>query len=582
MTPRLPELQADLIRLQGIINRLQAPGSPLAVDTILIDGIETPVFTNVPANLHDVYRLGLANPDLPFLVFEDQRLSFGTSYRRAYRLAIALMRDFHIKPGDRVAICARNSPDWCIAYMAITMTGAIVVPLNAWWLRSEILFGLEDSGSSLIFADAQRIEYLRSLPAPHPAPVIALEPEPVHPHPNIDALLNTTIDAADAIAEFPQIRSDDYASIMYTSGSMGEAKGVLSSHRAIINALYSWRFVKEINDTLHPVSRDKHNSSQPGILANVPLFHVTGCHAQFLFSFLYLRKLVMMHRWDPEQALALIEKERLSVLHGVPTMTWEIMHSPSFDRTDLSSLRSVQSGGAARPPEHLALIQEKFPPQVIPGLGYGLTETNGPGATISGRFYHAKPNSTGRATPPVTAIRIENEAGKVLDKGQVGEVCIKGPTLMKAYWNQPEETARVLKDGWLRSGDLGLLDEDGFLLIKGRIKDIVIRGGENISCCEIESVLLEHPLICEAAAFGLPDERLGERLVAALRLRHDTDLNVGQLQQFLQSRLARFKIPSQFLLQTSQLPRLASGKIDKQQIKASLLKSTQDECQLHL
>jgi long-chain acyl-CoA synthetase len=574
MTPGLHTLQEDLIRLHEIINRLKAPDSALAVATILIDGIETPVFTKAPSNLHDVYRLGLAKPDLPFLVFEDQRLSFGASYRRAYRLANALIRDFHINPGDRVAICARNSPDWCIAYMAITMSGAIVVPMNAWWVGREIRFGLEDSGSRLIFADQQRIEYLRALPAPHPVAVVALEPDATPPYPNIDDLLAADTEESCRIAEFPKIRPDDFASIMYTSGSTDKPKGVLSSHRAIINALYSWRFVKEVNDILHPVTRDKNTTYQPGILVNVPLFHVTGCHAQFLFSFLYLRKLVMMRKWNPEQALALIEKERLSVFHGVPTMTWEIMHSPMFNHTDLSSLRSVQSGGAARPPEHLAWIQEKFPAQVVPGLGYGLTESNGPGATISGRFYFAKPSSTGRPTPPVTAIRIENEAGQVLANGQTGEVCIKGPTIMKAYWNQPEETARVLKDGWLRSGDLGLLDEDGFLIIKGRIKDIVIRGGENIACSEIEHALLEHPLICEAAAFGLPDERLGERLVASLRVRSDTDINTEQLQKFLQSRLARFKIPSQFLLQTHQLPRLASGKIDKQQIRASLLTSS--------
>jgi long-chain acyl-CoA synthetase len=360
---------------------------------------------------------------------------------------------------------------------------------------------------------------------------------------------------------------------MYTSGSSGTPKGVLSTHRAILSAVHSWHFLKEINEVLRPELFDPNPEFQPGILANVPLFHVTGSHVIFLTSVHQRRKIVMMYKWNPEKALELIEKERLSYIHGVPTMTWEIMNSPRFASTDLRSVRNVQSGGAARPPEHLVMMNEKFPPLAMPGLGYGLTETNALGATISGKFYLAKPASTGRACAPLTSIRIEDEAGAVLNAGEVGEICIKGPTLMKGYWNRPEDTATAIKDGWFHTGDLGYLDDQGFLFIKDRAKDIVIRGGENIGCAEVEYALAEHPDVWEAAVFGLPDDRLGETVAAAVMLKPDSPIDELGLQTFLSERIAKFKVPSRIWLQTEQLERIAAGKIAKKLVRARCIAS---------
>ncbi len=564
----------DLQALKEIGGRLKAPDSPLAVSTRSINGIDTPVFSNAPDNLYEVYKLSLEQPELPFLIYQDERYSFGESFALATQMAGLLLHHYGIEKGDRVAVCSRNNPQWCIAYMAITMLGAIVVPMNSWWQSKELLFGLQDSGCKVLFADPERIDRLQTvldqLQALH---IIAFDPEHVTAYPDFLSLLENKQYAADFDPSTQNVGPDDDASIMYTSGSTGHPKGVLSSHRAIISALYSWLFAKELNEELRPELKAPEDAPQPGVLANVPLFHVTGNHAQFLLSFLYKRKFVMMYKWNAEHALALIEKEQLSVLHGVPTMTWEVMNSPDFDKTDLSTLRSVQSGGAARPPEHLALMQKRFPEQAQPGLGYGLTETNAIGATITGKFYYAKPDSTGRPTPPVTSIRIEDEQGRVLESGQIGEICIKGPSVMKGYWQRPEDTAAVIKNGWFHTGDLGLLDAHGFLIIKDRAKDIVIRGGENIACAEVEYALAEHPKVCEAAVFGIPDARLGERVAAAIMLMPGATITEQELKDFLSSRIAGFKIPAYYHFQHNQLERIASGKIAKKLIRESVINS---------
>jgi long-chain acyl-CoA synthetase len=431
-----------------------------------------------------------------------------------------------------------------------------------------------------LFADQERIDIVQPFLAGLNINVIAIKPEQTD-FQDFSALLaegtaaRKNSHSADEFLNAIDILPDDNASIMYTSGSTGYPKGVLSTHRAIISALYSWTFVKEVNEILRPELVEANPEFPPGILSNVPLFHVTGSHAQFLASFLTQRKFVMMYKWNAEKALELIEKERLSVLHGVPTMTWEVMNSPMFERTDLRSLRSVQGGGASRPPEHLNMMMKKFPKEALPGLGYGLTETNAIAATITGSFYIAKPESTGRPTQPVTSIKIVDESGNTVPDGEIGEICIKGPTIMRGYWNKPAETAEVLKDGWFRSGDLGLFDEHGFLVIKDRAKDIVIRGGENIACAEVEYALASHPAISEVAVYGLPDNRLGEIVGATVMVKPSADVSEQELQEFLKSIIAPFKIPAHINVQTEQLERIASGKIAKKIIRESAIRNLQ-------
>lgn len=561
------QISDDLTQLKTIAAAHKAPGAPLATETISIDGQELDVFANVPANLYELYQLGLEAADQTFLVYQEERLSFSESLDIALRMARVLKEKYAIELGDSVAICARNSPEWCIAYMAITAMGAIAVPMNSWWKGPELKFGLTDSDSKLIFLDPARLNLVKPFIEDLDVQVVMIKPEENSSYGEFYQLARAVQPLSNK--EFAQIQvlPEDKASIMYTSGSTGMPKGVLSTHRSIINALYTWKFVKEITEILRPELVDGNPEYPPALLANVPLFHVTGSHAQFLASFIYLRKFVMMYKWDADVALQLIEQERISVFHGVPTMAWEIMQSPKFAATDLSSLRAVQSGGAPRPPEHLNMIMQKFPDAAVPGLGYGLTETNAIGAIISGKFYASRPNSTGRPTPPVTSVKIVDESGKTLEDGQVGEICIKGPTVMKGYWNNPEATAEVIKDGWFHSGDIGMLDELGFLIILDRAKDIVIRGGENIGCAEVEYAISEHPEVNEVSVYGIPDERLGEMPCASIMLQEGSTLSDEQLTSFLSSRIASFKIPERFYFQYEQLPRIATGKIAKKELR---------------
>ena len=562
------QIEQDLSQLRDIVIKLKAPGSPLAVTKMTLDGVEQVVFERVPENLREVYRIGLQAADRDFLVYEQERLSFRQTFEIAERMALVLIEHYQIQKGDRVAICSRNYPEWCLAFMAITMIGAVVVPMNSWWQSNELVFGLQDSGARVLFADQERINTLKPVMAQTQVQIISIKPdEGSTEYPEFYELLDKHKHRPALDFRTLEVYPDDNASIMYTSGSTGTPKGVLSTHRNIVNAIFSWVFVKEAAETLRPELVEKNPEFDPAILCNVPLFHVTGCHAQFLASFAYQRKLVMMYKWNADKALELIEKERLSVLHGVPTMTWEVMNSPRFEQTDLRSLRIVQSGGASRPPGHLTMMQKKFAPIVQPGLGYGLTETNAIGATITGAFYLSKPESTGRPTQPVTQIRIEDENGNELPAGQIGEICIKGATVMKGYWNRPKDTAAVIKNGWFHTGDLGLLDEHGFVIIKDRAKDIVIRGGENVACAEVEYALSEHPDVFEAAVYGLPDERLGEIVGATIMTKPGSNVSAEQLQTFLRSHIAHYKVPSHILIQAEQLERIASGKIAKKVLR---------------
>lgn len=561
------EIRHDLAKMKDIVARHKAPDAPLAIETITIDGQELNVFSKVPANLGELYALGANAADRTFLVYQDERFSFAETLDMACRMARVLCEKYRVHPGDRVAICARNSPEWCFAYMAITLLGAIAVPMNSWWRGPELEYGLKDSGSRVLFVDAPRLEQVAPFLDDLEVEVILIKPEGESAFPEFYRLLDAVQPLSKNEIAALNILPEDNVSIMYTSGSTGMPKGVLSTHRSIINALYTWKFVKEVGEILRPELVEDNPEFDPAILANVPLFHVTGSHAQFLASFVYLRKFVMMYKWDADQALHLVEEERISVLHGVPTMTWEVMHSDKFSSTDLRSLRGVQSGGASRPPKHLSMMLQKFPDKAIPGLGYGLTETNAIGAIISGKFYEARPHSTGRPTPPVTSLRIVDDEGRSLEDGQIGEVCIKGPTVMKGYWNDPAATAEVLVDGWFHSGDIGMLDELGFLVILDRAKDIVIRGGENIGCAEVEYAITEHPGVNEVAVYGIPDERLGEILCASIMLQLDCKIDSEDLQQFLKSKIAEFKIPGLMFFQYEQLPRIAAGKIAKQELR---------------
>jgi long-chain acyl-CoA synthetase len=547
------------------IAQITGPGSPFEITESVIRGERLRVFKNTPPSLRTLFDLGRARGEQTFLVYEDESWSWAETMRHADALAAALVHRFGVAPGDRVAIAMRNYPEWIIAFAAITSIGAVAVSLNAWWTADETDFGLRDSGSRVLIADPERVERAASTLA-------ALGIRAVVVRSRGAALPAGAERYEDAIAlgtPMPAVAIDPHAdaTILYTSGTTGRPKGAVSTHHAVLSALLCFGCQAAVRNLLAPDTETQKKVPTSFILA-VPLFHVTGCVAVMLSCVAAGCKLVIMHKWDAERALELIERERITNFVGVPTMSWDLLESPEFARRDTSSLKSVGGGGAPAPPELVRRIDRGFR-NAGPGIGYGMTETNAYGPQNAGPEYLRRPTSCGR-TVPVVEIRVTDESGTPLAPGSVGEIWFRGPNLIRGYWKRPDATAETIVDGWLRSGDLGRTDDEGYLYVEDRAKDMVLRAGENVYCAEVEAAIYEHPAVYEAAVFGLPHQRLGEEVAASVYLKPGSRLAIEELQQHVRQRLAAFKVPSVIEITTGPLPRNASGKILKRQIRDEL------------
>ncbi len=520
------------------------------------------VFENAPPHLRDFFAYAAAtHGDKEFLIFDHEgreALSFAETWSRACRFANALEKELGVKKGDPVAIAMRNFPEWCVAYMAIISLGAIVVPLNAWWKEHELEYGLKDSGARIVVVDKRRLDYLKPCKEKHGLTLILAREEGA----GADYRLKDMIDGeSDATPPAGEIQPDDDFCIVYTSGSTGEPKGVVLTHRSAISALMSWGFVGAIlKDMAGGVSPFGDN---PGILLAVPLFHVTGSHAIFLFSMLIGRRMAIMYRWDAKDAVEMINREELTNFVGVPSQSFELMEAAGGD--GLPSLLDIGSGGARRPAEQVRKLAAKF--KGNPSSGYGLSETNGLGCIISKGDYQLRPDSTGKPVPPLTDIKIMKD-GAERPRGEVGEVWIRTPANFRGYHNLPEETEKALTpDGWFRSGDLGKMDEEGFLYIVDRIKDLIIRGGENVSCLEVENRVYEHEGIAEAVVFSVPDQVLGEKVGLVFYPKEGSNVDPAVLRGFIAEKLAAFKVPERIWISPAALPRLGTAKFDKLTVK---------------
>lgn len=555
---------AEVAQFDAAVASLTAPGAPFALDEVEIQGVRYRNYAALPANLGEYFLHMHSHAEQEFVVYREQRYTFAETYAHSAALARALRDDLGLAKGERVAILSRNNPQWMISFIATLATGLVAVPMNAWWTTEELDYGLADCGARVVIADRERMQRLAPLAEKLDLRLVAIDD---CSDLGVDCLRFDDLVAAHAGCEMPQaeVATDDWATIMYTSGSTGHPKGALSSHRGILSALYSWILMGVVSKQLAPRD-DSTPKRQPCGLLTIPLFHCTGSHSAFLLSIVAGRKLVIMHRWDVEEALRLIEAERVTWFNGVPTMSAELQQAAKSTTRDISSLVDIFSGGAARPPDQVGRLASTFK-RSVPGSGYGLTETNALGAVNSGALYLARPESTGRTVPAVSDFRIVDEQGAALPPGERGEVCYRSPANVLGYWNKPEATAEAFVDGWFHTGDIGYLDEDGFLYIVDRIKDIIIRGGENISCLEVEAAIYAHPAVAEAAVFGLPDERLGEVVGAAVVLRPGAALAEAELRDFLGEHLASFKLPAHIWFPEEQLPRIASGKIFKRQLK---------------
>jgi acyl-CoA synthetase (AMP-forming)/AMP-acid ligase II len=554
-----------LQQFDGAAATLTEPGQPYELETVQIGGVDYPSYATMPQNMGEYFQVMLNHEENDFAVYLAERYTYGQGYALSAAFARGLQDHFGVRKGDRVAIVSRNNPQWMMTFIGCLSIGAVAVPMNAWWTTEELDYGLEDSGARVVVADRQRLQRLTPVAGKHNFEIISIgDCSGVE----IEHTAFNDLVAAFAGVAMPlvDVAPEDYATIMYTSGSTGHPKGALSSHRGILAALYSWLLMGTAAKQLEGEGAQQ-GAFPAAALVTIPLFHCTGSHSAFMLSLIVGRKMVIMHKWDVQEALRLIEEERITWFNGVPTMSAELQAAAQDSERDLSSLVEIMAGGAARPPDQVGKLKSTFKGSSN-GIGYGLTETNALGAVNVGAFYEANPHSTGRVVPAVTELRIVDEKGNVLASGERGEVCIKSPANVLGYWNKPEATAEAFVAGWFHTGDVGYMDEDGFLYIVDRIKEIIIRGGENISCLEVEAAIYSHPAVYEAAVFGLPDERLGEIVGAAIVLRDNTVLTEDTLLDHLGEHLAVFKLPAHIWFCDQQLPRIASGKIFKRQLKA--------------
>ena len=556
---------------------LTAPGERFEMETLSIFGVPTRTWKHAPATLRDVFQNGRTFGPREFLVYEDERATFDAFARATLTLAHRLAAD-GVKKGDRVAVIMRNLPEWPVAFWAGILVGAIVTPLNAWWTGEELSFGLANSGSKIAIADDERLEriteHLDELPDLQKVYVGRFDGAPL---PAKASLLDSVIGPTSSWASLPDLplpqvdlAPEDEATILYTSGTTGKPKGALGTHRnmtsnIMANGISAARNFLRAGQPL-PES-DPHKLPQRVTLLVVPMFHATGLSANLAPSLNAGGKMVIMHRWEPEQAMALIEREKVTATGGVPTIAWQLIEHPARANYDLSSLQAVSYGGAPSAPELVRKIVEVFPASQ-PGNGWGMTETTATFSSHLGKDYSARPDSAGPAAPVgEMQIRDPGDGKTVLATGEVGELWVKGPQVVKLYWNRPDATAETFQAGWLRTGDLARIDEEGFLFIIDRAKDMLIRGGENIYCVEVENVLYDHPDVMDAALVGIPHRTLGEEPGAIVHLKPGGTVTEAELRSLVRTRLAAFKVPVRVVFWPENLPRNANGKIMKSELK---------------
>ena len=565
-------------------SKLTGPGSPFEIEEKVIRGVTTRTWKNAPPTLRDVFLNGQRFKEREFLVYEGDRATYDSFGRATVTLAHRLIAD-GVKKGDRVAVIMRNLPEWPVAFWAGQLVGAIVTPLNAWWTGPELEYGLADSGTKVAFVDDERLdrveEFLGKLPD--------LEKVYVTRHGGADLPAKTerledVIGVVNSWGGLPELalpdvplEPEDDATILYTSGTTGRPKGALGTHRnmtsnvaaggisAARNFLRAGEPLPELDATKLP---------QRVSLLVVPMFHATGLSSTMGPTMNGGGKLVLMRRWDAEPAMKLIQDEKVSSTGGVPTIAWQLIEHPARAKYDLSSLLSVAYGGAPSAPELVRKIAEVFPGSQ-PGNGWGMTETTATFTSHLGRDYLNRPDSAGPAAP-VGEMHVRDPAdGKtILPEGSVGELWCKGPQVVKLYWNKPEATAETFQDGWLRTGDLARIDEEGFLFIIDRAKDMLIRGGENIYCVEVENALYDHPDVMDAAIVGIPHKTLGEEPGAVVHLKPGGTATEAELRQFVRERLAAFKVPVKVVFWPETLPRNANGKIMKNELKKVFAEQT--------
>ncbi|RDC59019.1 Long-chain-fatty-acid--CoA ligase [Alteripontixanthobacter maritimus] len=549
------------ITLDRIMDAVTAPDQMFGTAPIDRGGVEMPAFKAAPPSLsHYFAHYCNEHGDATFLVDGDVRLSFAETYAAAQSAAVGLVTRQGLKRGDRVGIAARNSANWVVAHMAIIMAGGCSTLLNGFSTGNELEDAIALVDCSIVLADEPRAKRLDG--SPHADKIVLFD----HGVAPAKGLANIWPENG-ADQTLPDLGPDDLATILYTSGSTGASKGAYSDHRGVLHGIMNY-VAQTVMALQYMTGKGEAPTGQPCALVAVPLFHVTGEIPVLLQSIAIGRKLVLMPKWDAVDAMRLMEAETVTYFVGVPLMSYELATREERKDYDLSACKSFAAGGSARPVDHVNKIADSFP-EAFPLLGYGLTETNAVGCGNFNENYLNKPGSTGKPSRPIVDLAILNDDGGKLAQGEVGEICIRSVANFLGYWDNDEATeAAFTKDRYFRTGDLGYLDEDDYLFIVDRKKDIIIRGGENISCIEVEEALYGHPDVTECSVFGLPEEKFGEIVAAVYVVRDGADVGADDLREFVSGRIAPFKMPEKIWHSKASLPRLGTQKIDKRTVKS--------------
>lgn len=545
-------------------SQLTSPGAPFELTDWTVNGQSFPVYRNAMPTLPAHLNAGRTHGAREFMVYEGDRWSFDRFYQAVDALAGRLQAEHGVGVGQRVAIAMRNRPEWAVAFAAVALLGAVPAPLNSFGLREELLSGLRDLKPTWLLCDVERFSHVSSDLAALDCHAAVVDGTPGQGSVDWAAL---TAPGGPAVVP-PTLSPDDDALILFTSGASSQAKGVLSTHRALCQALFNIDYIGAVSAMTSPdlIAKMMARGLQPTTLTAVPLFHVSGLHAQLLSSLRHGRRLVFMRRWNPAEALRLIQAEKITQFNGAPSMVMQLLSEPGFgDPTVTGSLGGVGFGGAGLPQR---LIDEvlSLRSDAMSGVGFGLTETNGVGAACSGRLFQLRPQSSGLLSP-IAEFRVADMDGTPLNPGEAGELWVRGVTVMRGYCAQPEATAKALEGGWFHTGDIGLLDKDGFLRVIDRIKDVVNRSGEKIAAAEVESCLMQHPSLVEAAVFAQPDEQTGEAVVAVVVVAPGIHLTAAEVQAHVAAHLAAYKVPQFVHLRHDTLPRNPAGKMLKTVLK---------------
>ncbi|RGE44923.1 AMP-binding protein [Comamonas testosteroni] len=550
-------------KVKGIRAQLTSPGAPFEVlQTTLPDGRSFAAYRNAFQNLPQLINAGRVHGAAEFMVYGDDRWTFDRFFAAVDAVASRLQKQYGLKAGQRVTIAMRNRPEWAVAFAAVALLGAVPVPLNSFGLTSELMSNIEDTTPSWLICDADRYDRVKSAIAGSALQVVVVDGE------GGSVAWNALTAGGHEGFDAPTPQAEDTALILFTSGATSRAKGVESTQRAVCQALFNIDFIGAVAAMTSPdaIAAIMARQLQPTILSAVPLFHVSGLHAQLLTSLRHGRRLIFVHRWEPEKAVDLIVKEKVTQFNGAPSMVQQLINIPGFEKPEVSgNLSGVGFGGGALHPRLIDEVLAKFSGRMS-GIGFGLTESNGVCAGASGRMFEAHPRSAG-VLSPIIEVRIADLDGTALPNGEAGEIWLRGVTMMEGYWSDKASTSTAVQNGWFRTGDIGVLDDEGFITIVDRIKDVINRSGEKIAAAEVESCLLQHQDLEEAAVFSMPHEVTGEQVVAVVVGKPSTSLSEQQLREFVAQRLAAYKVPNKIVVRDEPLPRNPAGKMLKTSIR---------------